>query len=80
MLLGNFTFSLMQGHFWSIFSNFDDVESEYLLEINIIQELQYTYNLSTELVHSLLKVMRKSKLKKSIRYINFINELPYRLK
>lgn len=51
MLVGNFTFSMMQGHFNSILSTIDNVESEYLIEINIIQEMQYTYNLSTELVH-----------------------------
>lgn len=42
--------------------------------------MQYTYNLNTHLVHQLMKAMRKSKLKKSMRYINFINDLPYRLK
>ena len=36
MLIGNFTFSMMQGHFHSILSTIDNVESEYLIEINII--------------------------------------------
>jgi hypothetical protein len=27
-----------------------------------------------------MKAIRKSKVKKSMRYINFINDLPYRLK
>jgi Ion channel len=30
MLVGNITFSMMQGHFNSILSNIDNVESEYL--------------------------------------------------
>jgi len=30
MLVGNFTFSMMQGHFVSILSTIDNVESEYL--------------------------------------------------
>jgi hypothetical protein len=30
MLVGNFTFSMMQGHFNSILSTIDNVESEYL--------------------------------------------------
>ncbi len=51
MLIGNFTFSLMQGHFHSILTTLDDVECEHLLEINIIKEMQRTYNLSTSLVH-----------------------------
>jgi len=65
MLLGNITFSLLQGHFQSIISSLDHVQSEYLIELNIIRDMKQTFNLSTELVNHMMRALRTNKTKKS---------------
>jgi Ion channel len=79
MQIGVIGFSFLQGQFVSIIVSYDEVCADHLYQMNVLREVQERYNVGHDLFYEMVRSLKYSRVKKSQRIQQFINELPYRL-
>ena len=78
MEIGVIGFSFLQGQFVSIIMSYDEVCADHLYQMNLLSEIQDKYNVGHDLFYDMVRSLKYSRVKKSQRIQQFLNELPYR--
>lgn len=80
MIAGVISFSFATGALSSIISNYDSYEAKLKEKIGTLNEIKNDYNISNDLYNKLIKTLRYDHSKKSKDAIQFMDELPHKLK
>jgi hypothetical protein len=80
MIIGVISFSFATGALSSIISNYDSSEASLKYKISKLNSIQSEYNIDGELYKKCMKTMRYDHSRTSRDYIEFLNELPHKLK
>jgi hypothetical protein len=80
MLIGVVSFSFMTGSLSSIISNYDASQAQLKEKIATLNDMQKEYDIDPELFDKLRKAIKYDHSKNSRDIIEFMEELPYKLK
>ena len=80
MITGVISFSFATGALASIISNYDSSEAKLKEKIGTLNEIKSDYKINDELYNKLIKTLRYDHSKKSKDAIQFMDELPHKLK
>jgi hypothetical protein len=80
MICGAFSMSFATGTFSSIISNFDSSQAKLKEKISTLNEIRKQYDISNDLYEQLRIAIKYDNSKNYSDVINFMEELPYKLK
>lgn len=80
IIIGMITFSFATGSLSSIISSYDSKESQLKMKIATLNEISNEYKLDIEMFNKLAKTIKYDHSKKQKYTINFMEELPHKLK
>jgi hypothetical protein len=80
MLIGVVTFSISTGSLSSIISNYDSSEAKLKEKISILNSIQTEYEIELELYNKCVKTVHYDHSKKQKNFIEFLDELPHKIK
>ena len=80
MIIGVMSFSFATGSLSSLIQNLDSSEAKLKQKIQTLNEIRDTYHIAPELYDELRKAIKYDHSKNQKDIVDFIDELPYRLK
>ena len=80
MIIGVVAFSFATGALSSIISNQDSTEAKLKEKMNVLNEIHMDYKIPENLFNKLVKTIRYDHSKKSKDTLQFMDELPHKLK
>lgn len=80
MIIGVISFSFATGALSSIISNYDSSEASLKYKISKLNSIQTEYRIDSDLYKKCMKTVRYDHSRKARDYIEFLNELPHKIK
>ena len=80
MIIGVISFSFATGSLSSIIANYDSSEAQLKEKLSILNAIQDEYSIDLDLYNKCVRTVRYDHSKKQRDFINFLDELPHKVK